>query len=264
MAASAVSAVLLAVAGGCADDSPQRSVPRPSATAAAKDLKTWLREGAEKVGQDTFTVRLTMRHEGGVEGYLGGIELELDPARRRSTMTISFPIEQPGRPQWIEVKTVGTESWARFFGFGEPPAGWLPIDFSRIPADDSSLLLLRQVATDLPGLVETVVEPQRVTERAVRGSLDLRQHPLLGTALDRISPATDPTVPFSATLDPQDRITSLTIRFDQPVLDASEWRFLYSGFGNRLSIEPPADAEVLTPNDLDPRLLSFLRNAAPV
>lgn len=263
VAVSAVSAVVLAIAGGCADDSPQRSAPRLSATAVATDLKTWLREGAEKVGQDTFTVRFTMTHKG-VEGYPVRIEMEVDPVRRRSNMAISFPVRQPGHFQWIEVKTIDKESWARFFGFGEPPEGWVPIDVSTMPGYDSSLFVGTQAATDLQELVETVVEPRLVTERAVRGALDLRRHPRLSAELGTSSPTMNMTVPFTATLDPQDRITNLTISFNQAVADAGEWQFLYSAFGSRLPIEPPPNAEVLKPDDVDSRLLSYLKDAVPL
>ncbi len=262
VAVAAASAVVLAVAGGCADVSPQRSTRSPSATAVAKDLKTWLRDGAEKVGQDTFTVRFTMRHQG-AEGYPVRIEMEVDPARRRSNMAVHFPIRQPGHFQWIEVKTIDKENWVRFFGFGQPPKGWLPIDLARMLGDGSPLFVGTQTVTDLQELVETVVEPRLVTERAVRGTLDLRRHPRLSAEVGKSLPATNVAVPFTATLDPQDRITNLTISFNQAGADAGEWQLLYSGFGSRLPIEPPPVAEILGPGDVDPRLLSNLKDVLP-
>ncbi|MFV2104857.1 hypothetical protein [Micromonospora sp. LOL_024] len=231
------------------------------AAVPTKDLKTWLLEGAEKVGQDTFAVRFTMRREG-TDGYPLRLEMKVDPARRRSDMAVHFPVRQPGQFQWIEVKTVDERGWIRFFGFGEPPKGWVPADLRKMLGEDSSLLTGTQLATDLRELVETVVEPRLITGRTVRGTLDLRQHSRLTAEARRSLPA-NADVPFTATLDPQDRITNLTIHFNQAGVDGSEWQLLYSSFGNRLPIEAPPVAEVLKPDDIDPRLLSNLKNAAP-
>lgn len=261
VALAAATAVALVAAGGCADSSPPRPTVISPAAAPTKDLKAWLLEGAEKVGQDTFTVRFTMKREA-TEGYPLRLEMKVDPARRRSDMAVHFPVRQPGQFQWIEVKTIDERSWIRFFGFGEPPKGWIPADLTRMLGEDSSLLTGTQLATDLRALVETAVEPRLVTERAVRGSLDLRQHPRL-TVEARGSLPVNAAVPFTATLDPQDRITNLTIHFNQAGVDGSEWQLLYSSFGSRLPIEAPPVSEVLKPDDIDPRLLSYLKNAAP-
>ncbi|MFF5214599.1 hypothetical protein [Micromonospora sp. NPDC000442] len=175
-------------------------------------------------------------------------------------MAIHFPIQQPGHFQWIEIKTVDEESWVRFFGFGAPPEGWLPVDLPRLLGADSSIFIGTQATDDLQELVKTSVELRLVTERAVRGVLDLRRHPHLTAELRAELPATNTMVPFDATLDAQGRLTNLTLHFDQVETGAGGWRFLYHSFGRRLPIEPPPAKDVLDPDDLDPQLLAELRD----
>ncbi|MBQ1027976.1 hypothetical protein [Micromonospora sp. C95] len=261
MAVAAGVAVALAVAAGCADAGSPASAPSPSASAAEQDLHTWLHEGAKKVGQDTYSSRLSMTRRD-VEGASVStrVEMTVDPARRRSDMSIHFPIQQPGHFQWIEIKTVDEESWARFFGFGAPPERWLPVDLPRLLGEDSSIFIGTQATDDLQELVKTSVELRLVTERAVRGVLDLRRLPDLTVELREELPGTNTMVPFDATLDAQGRLTNLTLHFDQVEAGAGRWQFLYHSFGRRQPIEPPPAKDVLDPDDLDPQLLVGLRD----
>ncbi|SFC02637.1 hypothetical protein [Micromonospora sediminimaris] len=260
LAAAAGAAVALALAAGCADAASPPSGPSPSAGAVQQDLHTWLHEGAKKVGQDTYSTRFTMTRRD-VEGASVSttVEMTVDPARRRSDMAIRFPIRQPGHFQWIEIKTVDEKSWMRIFGFGEPPEGWLPVDLPRLLGADSSLFIGTQATDDLQELVKTSVELRLVTERAVRGVLDLRRHPHLTVELRRELSATNTMMPFDATLDAQGRLTNLTLHFDQAEAGAGQWQFLYHSFGRRQPIEPPPAGDVLEPADLDPQLLAELR-----
>ncbi|WBB47266.1 hypothetical protein O3597_19200 [Verrucosispora sp. WMMA2044] len=261
LAAVAGVAVALALAAGCADAGSQASAPSPSASAAEKDLHRWLHEGANKVGQDTYSSRFTMTRRD-VEGASVStrVEMTVDPARRRSDMSIHFPIRQPGHFQWVEIKTVDEESWARFFGFGAPPEGWIPVDLPRLFGADSSIFTGTQAMDDLQDLVKTSVELRLVTERAVHGVLDLRRHPHLTVELCEESSGTNAMVPFDATLDAQGRLTNLSLHFDQVEAGAGEWQFLYHSFGRRLPIDPPPAKDVLEPDDLDPQLLAELRD----
>ncbi|WBB88974.1 hypothetical protein [Verrucosispora sp. WMMC514] len=254
-------AVALALAAGCADAASPASAPSPSVSAAEQDLHTWLHEGAKKVGQDTYSTRLTITRRD-VEGASVStrVEMTVDPARRRSDMSIHFPIRQPGHFQWVEIKTVDGESWARFFGFGAPPERWLAVDLPRLLGDDSSIFMGTQATDDLQELVKTSVELRLVTERAVRGVLDLRRHPQLTAELREELSGTNTMVPFDATLDAQGRLTNLTLHFDQVEAGAGEWQLLYHSFGRRLPIEPPPAGDVLEADDLDPRLLAELRD----
>ena len=68
--------------------------------------------------------------------------------------------------------------------------------------------------------------------------------------------------PFTATLDSQDRITNLTISFNEATPDASEWQLLYHSFGTRVPINPPPDTEILDPADINPQMLSYLKGVA--
>ncbi len=222
---------------------------------------TRLRLGAEKVSQDTFVMRLSVPREDESRAWTT-LEMEIDPALRRSNMTIRLPIRQPGHIQWIEMRTVDKESWIRFFGFGEPPKGWLPADPTALLDGDNSFFDGTQATKDLQELVRTVVEPRLVTERVVSGTLDLHRHPYVFAELGRSAPTTDLSVPFTVTLDPQGRITNLTIFFDQTRRDAGRWQIVYHSFGKSLRIEPPSAGEVLQPGDVDPQLLSYLKGAA--
>jgi hypothetical protein len=238
----------LAVAGctgdGVGTPSPSGSAsvsPSVSASAGAADPAAAAALSAATAALSNTSFKITMTS--GTALSLTGL---MDAPNGKGTGTLDLK----GNGAAIQVQTllIGQDLYVRVPGVTAADT-WTHIDVERLPEGANIGLRPGQIdPANTARLLTTTTDVQQVDPRSFRGSLDLTR--AVGvTGIDKVTVdgwgTAANSVPFTAGLDEQGRLTELTI--DLPAVagqQAQPLEILYTDYGTPVVAEKPAAAKV--------------------
>lgn len=200
------------------------SVATPSAATAE------LTAAAQKLNDDTVTVTLesaALRSTG-----------NLDPRGDKAGVTFRL-----GGGSSIDLRAVGEDAWVRATGVpGIDPGKWLHVAGERL-AGTSFDPLPEGDAAGASRYLERMADVTSTGDGTYRGTLDLTKAAASGVSVDVLGGKGD-AVPFTATVDDQGRLSSLTIDLTAVDPALGTVKTTYSGFGEPVTVTPPPANEV--------------------
>jgi hypothetical protein len=225
-------------AGGATATTP---APGTATSAPAEgDALAELTAAAQKLNDDTVTVTLEST----------GISStgNLDPQADKATTTMKFTGQ--GTSSTMEIRAVGEDVYLKATGMPNvDPSKWLHLDVAQL-SGTSFDILPEGDAAGASRFVENMADVQR-TGDGYRGTLDLTKvSGRAGVSVDVLGGKGN-AVPFTATVDEQDRLTGLTIDLSSIDAKLGTIKTTYSGFGEPVTVEaPPAAQTVEAPDSL--------------
>jgi hypothetical protein len=218
-AAPGVTATPSAGASGTADASP------PS-TATAE-----LTAAAQRLNDDTVKVTLessTLRSTG-----------NLDPKADKATMSVRI-----GTNSSVDLRSIGEDAWLQATGVpGVEPGKWLHIDGARL-AGTSFDALPDGDAAGAGKFVERMADVTKSGDGTYQGTIDLTKVAGSGVSVDVLG-AKGNSVPFTATVDDQGRLTKLTLDLSTIDPNLGTMTTTYSDFGAPVTVAAPPAAQVV-------------------
>lgn len=210
-----------------------------SAPAAAQGSASDALAAAAAKFKDT-TAKMTMSMAGG--GAAVKITGQLDGPGKKSASVMDVMTLK------MEVVQLADQVYMKADGVPGMPKGWMHIDVSKLGAQSS----LRKSIEDpsySAKMLTTAAQVQWDGAGKVKGVLDLSQSPsmnpaLAGTIGDKIK-----AVPFTATIDGQGRLTTMTVALGglAPTAGVGDMTIAYSDFGAPVTIEKPTGEIVEAP-----------------
>jgi hypothetical protein len=232
--------VALAVAG-CGDNTaatpsssgapaPHTSVTGSADPAAAAKLSV----AAEQLGDTSFTLTAT-------SGPGFKLTASIDPPGGKGTaqLTASGPNAE------INIKTllIGQDLYAQVPGITKAGT-WTHVDGSRLPAGVNIGLKPGQIdPVSTADLLKNTTDVKATSDTSYSGSLDLSKAAGLaglGQVTVAASEAPVQNVPFTATLDPQGRLSTLTVELPQ----SEPLQVTYANYGQPITVTAPAASEI--------------------
>jgi hypothetical protein len=245
----AFAALSLAVAGctqppGGAASTPSASAPSPEAgttadattPAAQGEALAELTAAAQKLNDDTVTVDL---RSSGLTS-----QASLDPKGDKATM--SMKITAQNATSTVEVRALENDFYLRATGMPNvDPTTWMHVDGARLagtafdPLPDGD-------AAGANRFISGMTQVQR-DGSGYRGTLDLTKVPGSGGVSVDVLGEKGKAVPFTATVDTQGRLTSLTLDLSTVDPQLGTLASTYSGFGEPVTVAAPPAAQQVEP-----------------
>jgi hypothetical protein len=240
--------VAVGIAGGCAANGSASSSPSDGTSVAASSsagssaASAALTASIQQLSQVPYKYHM-------VSGGLSG-DGAADPASKSATVSLTGTSQ--GNSTKIDMIAVGTDFWLKLnFGSTNQSLGistdkWLHIDAARLgaganlPADPSG------GAATASGLFAGLTNVQQTDAQHFTGTIDLTKVTgVSGINQDLLSSAgvKGTSVPFTATLDSQNRLTDLKLDLSQ--IDKSlALEVSYSDFGTPVTVTKPDSSAV--------------------
>jgi hypothetical protein len=249
----AFAALALGLAGCAADDTsgggsgssggatPSAATSAPAASDAASELAA----AAQKLNDDTVTARL--------ESTGLTSTSKVDPKANKADATMKITASTGSAD--FAVRAVGEDVYIQADGLPNvQPGKWLHIDGTKA-AGTSFDIIPDGDAAGARKFVDTVAEVTESSPGTYRGTLDLTKVPAgNGVSVSTLGDKAK-AVPFTAAVDDQGRLTTLTIDMSSINPQLGTLKTTYSGFGEPVTVEAPAAADTVEP---DPELLKLL------
>jgi hypothetical protein len=245
----AFAALALGIAG-CAEDAgngtgtnggatttPGAATSTPAGNAASAELTA----AAQKLNDDTVTARL---ESSGITSTS-----TVDPKANQASATMTIGSAR------FAVRTVGDDIYVQADGLPNvQPGKWLHIDGAKA-AGTSFDLIPDGDAAGANKFVDTIADVRETSPGTYSGTLDLTKVPAgNGVSVSTLGDQAK-AVPFTATVDDQGRLTSLTIDMASINAQLGTMKTTYSDFGAPVSVSAPAAADTV---EADPQLLKSL------
>jgi hypothetical protein len=240
----ALAAVAIAAAGctGGSGTTPTPAAPPSSvasSAAADPDAAAALGAAAAQLGNTSFAITMTagpgLKLTGHVDAPQGVGTATLDATGPNATLRVTTLLV--GQDLYVQVP-------------GVTRAGtWTHLDVSRLPAGANVGLRPGQLdPANTAQLLTATTDVQQVEPRSYRGTLDLTKVAGM-TGVDKVTVegwgAAATTVPFTAGLDDQGRLSALTVQLP-PVngKPSQPLELLYTDYGAPVDVKRPAPGEI--------------------
>ena len=246
-------------------DGTAGSTAAPSATASAtaveadSDAKQALLNSTREIGNGNFRFRMSgagSTAEGQVHQPSQSAELRISIGQPTDDLAMALDLVHAKPDSWVKLELSGAAA-ASVPGRDKLNLGkYQHLDQSRIQGDRNLGFDFDQV--DPAGsevLTQAVTEVRRTGEGAYAGTIDVSKAAGAGSldpGLIAALGAQANSVPFTAALDGQGRLTELVLQIPGASgTDAQEIRVTYSDYGNATAAnKPPADQVVEAPPEL--------------
>jgi hypothetical protein len=209
-------------------------------TAGAADPALQLASSVEAFAEQSFKFEIAM-------GDLLSATGSFDGAAHAGEMAMA--LNAGGLPMDMQVIVTGADLWVNVgemaaMAGAETP--WMHVDLSE--ADHEGFLGIGQGATDFASAAEMLratTGVDQVDDRTFEGEIDLTR--ASSTMIDEKRLGNVPSLPFTATLDEQGRLTKLVVDLrDTGQAPADYLEIRYFDFGTPVEITPPPEEEVST------------------
>ncbi|WP_030436383.1 LppX_LprAFG lipoprotein [Actinoplanes subtropicus] len=233
--------VALAVAG-CADNTAATSTPSAAGSAAPTTTTSAdpqaaakLSQAVEQLDQTSFTLTASSG-----SGFRMTGSIDAPNGKAAAQLTASGPNAE------INVKTtlIGQDLYAQVPGITKAGT-WTHVDGSRLPANATIGLRPGQIdPVNTANLLKATTDVKATGDTSYAGSVDLSK--VAGVAgLGQVSVGASgapvqTTVPFTATLDAQGRLATLTVNLPQ----GEPLRVTYANYGQPVQVTAPAPNEI--------------------
>ncbi len=230
------------------------ATPAAAATGAAPDpaaLKA-LQAAAAKLAQDTVKIRSEMG---------GGVTMTgaLDPKTGRGDMRMRMAA--PGDAEGSDIRIVKDDgdTYLKFSGGLANVVGtkWMRVPAEKLKAGSAFQVMPEGDPTGAGTLARAVTQVRRDGANGFAGLLDVTRSPTLNKDSLKALGARSGTVPFTATVDGEGRLTGMTVDMSGLAPTAGTLRTTYSDFGAPVKVKVPSAWQVTDP----PAALSGLLNA---
>lgn len=222
-------------AGSSSSSAPAPSTPSPSVTgsadpAAAAKLST----AVEQLDQTSFTLTASSG-----SGFKMTGSIDAPGGKASAQLTASGPNAE------INVKTVliGQDLYAQVPGITKAGT-WTHVDGSRLPANANIGLRPGQIdPVNTANLLKATTDVKATSDTSYSGSVDLSKVAGvagLGQVTIAASNAPVQNVPFTATLDPQGRLSTLTVDLPQ----GEPLQVTYANYGQPVNVTAPAASQI--------------------
>jgi hypothetical protein len=229
---------------GCAGEGggPDAGAAPGNDQVAEADAKLALASSADALAQESFKLEMTM-------GELMTATGAMDPAA--GTGNVAMTILAEGVEMNLEVIFIGTDMWTNLGELGAllgAQAEWMHIDQGKLP--EGGFMGVQPGKTDLANAAEMLQglgEVERVDDHTYRGEIDVTKgdSSLFDEEMVAAIGEQATTLPFTATLDDQGRLTHLVIDLPpQPDFPAESMDLRYFDFGAPVEVTPPPAGEV--------------------
>ncbi|HEX2773590.1 MAG TPA: hypothetical protein VHN18_14335 [Micromonosporaceae bacterium] len=179
-----------------------------------------------------------------------------DPTTKSGHLALELVIPEDRLKATFEVLTLNVESWIKIdYGraAGLPnvpklPKQWMALDISKVK-DPTQLGFQDMDPLEVGEVFKAIVEVRKAGERSYEGTVDLTKATdafLVNDEHVKALGGRGVSVPFAATVDEKERLTSLEI--DVPGagdFEATTWKATYSDYGAAVSITRPNPREVV-------------------
>lgn len=233
----------IAALTACQNEKPA-ATPGASAAASAQvqaSAADALTAAGAKFKDTTVKMKMTMGGAAGLE-VTGGLD---GPGKKSSS---AMTIGMAGTNMTIDVVQIGDEVWMKMAGVPSLPKDWMHVDTAKLGAAST----LRSSIED-PSYSANMLKVASSVEwdgtNKIKGTLDLTKaagaNPAAAAALGEQAKA----VPFTATLDEQGRLASMTVGMGQvaPAAGVGDMVITYSNYGEPVTIEKPSGKIVEAP-----------------
>jgi len=222
---------------GCGDAAVPGVTSTPSAGASGASASppsaatAELTAAAQKLNDDTVKVTLASKTVRSTAN--------LDPKADKASMTVML-----GGGSTVDLRAIGQDAWLQATGVPGIEAGkWLHVDgaslagttFDPLPDGD---------AAGAGKFVERMADVTTSGDGTYRGTIDLTKVAGSGVSVDLTGGKGD-AVPFTATVDDQGRLSSLTIDLTAIDPNLGSIETTYSDFGATVAVSPPPAADVV-------------------
>ncbi|GAB1642855.1 hypothetical protein [Krasilnikovia sp. MM14-A1259] len=228
---------------GCGPKDNATSAGAPAGTATKQaatqaDPTTELAAAVAKLNQDTMRVSMTMA--GSVHG--GGVA---DP--KAQTAELTMDMGDIGQGTKMQLRKVGTDIYLKIGGELGKVTGsgdkWMHLDATKLPAGSSVGMMSGDDPAGAKTLMKAVTEVKRSGD-TYTGTLDLSKSPQYNSDKLKALGGKATTVPFTARVDDQGRLTELTVDMERVAAGAGQLKSTYSDFGTAVSVSRPPKSEV--------------------
>jgi hypothetical protein len=226
-------------AGAAASPSPSPLAPKDALAASVKQLTA-----------TTYDMNITSQEMTG--------NGSADPAGKKAAISASGTVE--GMKIKMDIVAIGTDSWVKL-DFGTElnqqlqikSTNWYHLDLAKL-GSKSSMPLDPSTgdSLDMAGVMAGIVTAERVDAQHYRGTMDLTS--MTGVAApgaDELKKAGDKakSVPFTATVDAQGRLTELKV--DASSIDPTlSMTVTFSNYGSATPVQKPAGTIVEAPQSV--------------
>ncbi|HZM78904.1 MAG TPA: hypothetical protein VFC19_24510 [Candidatus Limnocylindrales bacterium] len=220
---------------GCADTSkPNTNVNPPASSAPAISAKEAFSSALKKLNETSSKAEMSMDGMAAMKGTA-----VTDPAGKKAHATNEVTALD------VKVKTeiisVNGEVWVKMSGVPGLPDKWMHVAADKVKAG-GGLDISKDSSAKLESAVVTV---ERDGETGFKGTLDMSK---AGTANEEMLKQLGDkakAVPFTATVDAKGRVTSIVIDMTAVVPGTGKLTTTYSGFGDPVTVTPPAAGDVV-------------------
>ncbi|TCB87866.1 hypothetical protein E0H26_28645 [Micromonospora zingiberis] len=237
----ALAAALALGLTGCAPGSNQHEAPLATpVTSTAADPRAELTAALEEINKQSCRFELVSA----VVNAAG----TLHPLNLLADMALDM-----GDGQTMRLLTIGDDLYLKLGGeqAGDLSDKWLYVNTSKLD-DDSDLKIMADDPGNVRALIKSIVAVDRTSPGNYAGTVDYTKTAGVDSDLVRMFGDKAASVPFTATVDTEGRLTGLVI--DMTTLDAriGEIKATYSDFGTPVTVRKPPANEV---KDAPPELV---------
>ncbi|WP_326555316.1 hypothetical protein [Micromonospora sp. NBC_01813] len=242
-----VAALSLAVSGCAGTAETDSGSPDSSAEAGVADdrgdAKEALAAAAAKNAEESARVNMSLGTE--ADGVLMEVVGDLDPANETSNIEITMGGD--GEVIEIVLRQLGTDVYMQFGGsdMAELADVWMKGDSSKLPENAAFSMMPTGDPADMVG---SIAEAQWSSDTEITGTIDMTKSPEADAELLAEMGEAAKAVPFTATLDAQDRLVEMVIDAESVSSEAGLITIGYSNFGEPVSVEVPT-GEVIDMSD---------------
>lgn len=246
--AVALAAATFALAG-CADKSTPGAGdnPPPATSAPAVDAKEAFTTAVKKLNEKSSKADITMDGLAAMKG-----SALTDPAGKKSHVTNEVSVM--GTAVKTEIISVNREVWVKMGGVPGLPDKWMHVSADKVKPGSSL-----DTNNNMTKMESAAVTVERDGANGFKGTMDITKTGATSEEIIKQLGEKAKAVPFTATVDAQGRLTSIVIDMSAVAPGVGKLSTTYSGFGEPVTITPPAAADVV---EMSPELLAGMNKGA--
>ena len=229
---------------GCGTSSNDTSTGTPTdgtttaAPAAPADATAELAAAAGKLAEDTAKVTVEMAGTMSMTGVV-------DPKAQKAVMEMTLGAGS-GETK-VQIRKVGTDMYMKFGGSLAKLAGegkWLHVDAATLAAGSSFDIMPSDDPAGAQAMIKAMSNAESDGKGGFKGTLDLTKTPKFNKDAIKGLGNKATAVPFTATVDAQGRLSSMTVDMSGIAAGAGAMKTTYSDFGTAVDVKAPPASQV--------------------
>lgn len=235
----------IAALAACQNEKPAATPGASASAGASAQVQASAADALTAAGakfKDT-TVKMKMGMSGAA-----GIEVtgSLDGPGKKSLSAMKMGVA--GTNMTIDVVQIGDEVWMKMAGVPTLPQDWMHVDTAKLGAA-STLRSSIEDPSYSANLLKVASSVEWDGTSKIKGTLDLTKAAGTSAAAATALGEQAKAVPFTATLDAQGRLVSMTVGMSKvaPAVGVGDMEITYSNYGEPVTVEKPSGKIVEAP-----------------